>query len=398
MAIAGRTLRFYCAFALFPIGFASAQEIRPFSVPIPPLFADGARPDLRLLQYDPSKSASENNDVRAEIERRLQDTQARLKQLESAVTFNRATGGPLSESGSTVVQPREALVREVRALQWRLTAFNREALCGPSDNSQDVELYDGKLGPSKDFVKTRQPSTGQIRWNVNIASALNPDDNPGDVSGQRWCSGTLISERLFITAGHCFEIDLNGWQTPQRKVGNGFISLPPQELAPLMHVIFNYQRDGAACGNPAFPATCPIRGGDVYPILKLVERGNEGRGLDYAILELGDGKDGLAPGQKYAPQLYDVSEPTLRAAAQLTVIQHPNGKPKRVAAGTSLRISDDHIYYTDLDTLGGSSGAGILTQSERLIGIHTDGGCDGARRENFGLSLLAIARVSKVVK
>jgi hypothetical protein len=33
------------------------------------------------------------------------------------------------------------------------------------------------------------------------------------------------------------------------------------------------------------------------------------------------------------------------------------------------------IYYTDLDTLVGSSGAGVLTQAGYLLAVHTDGDC-----------------------
>jgi hypothetical protein len=112
--------------------------------------------------------------------------------------------------------------------------------------------------------------------------------------------------------------------------------LPPQELAPLMHVTFNYQRDGTARGDPAQPRSCGLRQADEYPVMRLLEhrRGN----LDYAILELGVGVDGEPPAQRYRPAILDTSTSALAKANLLTIIQHANGAPKRVASGTQVKI------------------------------------------------------------
>src|SRR5260370_40989349 len=150
-----------------------------------------------------------------------------------------------------------------------------------------------------------------------------------------WCTGTLISDRLLLTAGHCFDPRVNGVQTPARVVGTSVVDLPPTEIAPLMEVFFNYQRDAKACQNPAEPRTCQIRRADAYPIERLVEhrRGLSAArpsGLDHAMMELGPGKDQLLPGMKYSAAVFDPASTTLARAFLLTIIQHPAGEPQRI--------------------------------------------------------------------
>jgi hypothetical protein len=269
-------------------------------------------------------------------------------------------------------------------------------ICGPTDEMQDVELYDGTGGPSKESVNAWQSATGLLGWNPSFVPPLTPADDPGNIADVSWCTGTLFADRLFLTAGFCLDANVSGYITPARRVGNNLVSLPPQELAPLMHVTFNYQRDGTACGDPAQPRSCGLRQPDEYPVMRLLEhrRGN----LDYAILELGVGVDGQPPTQRYRPAILDISTSALAKANLLTIIQHANGAPKRVASGTRVKITNERISYRDIDTLGGSGGAGILDQEGRLIGLHTHGGCNLAGGENSGITLRAITQASEVIR
>jgi hypothetical protein len=66
---------------------------------------------------------------------------------------------------------------------------------------------------------------------------------------------------------------------------------------------------------------------------------------------------------------------TTRPSDLLAVIQHPRGGPKVVAEGEYLDDCGGEIFYADLDTLVGSSGAGVLTEAGHLLGVHTDGDC-----------------------
>jgi Trypsin-like peptidase domain len=376
-------------------GWTQAGEVRPPALPLPPPAAttEAAHGNLK---FDPGKSPADNAGTLQAITEKLRAAQERLKSLDREKTRAGAAAPPESAAPPAQDPERARAVEEAVAWERVRRAFELESQCGPADDTQEVELYNGNLGPPQDFVRQRQPSTGQIQWNASFAPALQPADDEGNVVGVRWCTGTLISDRIFLTAGHCFDINSNGWSTPRRRVGNSFVSLTPQEMAPLMRVNFNYQRDAARCANPAEPRTCDIRTPDAYPIVRLLEhrRGN----LDYAIAELGPGADGQLPGQRYTPGIFDPTSAVLAQATLLTIIQHPNGVPKRIGAGRQLRIAGNSIFYSQIDTLGGSSGAGVIDQVGRVIGIHTNGGCTLAGGENSGVILRAVSQVSDIIR
>lgn len=83
-----------------------------------------------------------------------------------------------------------------------------ESICGATDDSQPVEQYGGTLGVTTTFVAAHQSPVGQLQWNNNLAALYT---SPGNVSGVRWCTGTLISNDLFLSAGHCFDQNGGGW-------------------------------------------------------------------------------------------------------------------------------------------------------------------------------------------
>lgn len=87
---------------------------------------------------------------------------------------------------------------------------------------------------------------------------------------------------------------------------------------------------------------------------------------------------------------------TTRPSDLLASIQHPRGQRKVIAEGEFLDTCDGQIYYADLDTLVGSSGAGVLTRQGHLIGVHTDGDCkkDGSGA-NRGWTAAAIVAASQ---
>jgi hypothetical protein len=67
---------------------------------------------------------------------------------------------------------------------------------------------------------------------------------------------------------------------------------------------------------------------------------------------------------------------TSRMTPGLAIIQHPRGGPKVVAEGRLSSVCGDaRVAYGDLDTLVGSSGAGVLTERGHLLAVHTDGDC-----------------------
>ncbi|NOK17149.1 trypsin-like serine peptidase [Corallococcus carmarthensis] len=104
---------------------------------------------------------------------------------------------------------------------------------------------------------------------------------------------------------------------------------------------------------------------------------------DYALIQL----DAIP---KVTPVLL-----TAVPGERLAIIQHPRGKPKVIAEGEYLDACNSLVYYADLDTLVGSSGAGVLNRQGQLLGIHTDGDCDETGRgANRGWTTEAIVAAS----
>ncbi|RKH52196.1 trypsin-like serine peptidase [Corallococcus llansteffanensis] len=163
------------------------------------------------------------------------------------------------------------------------------------------------------------------------------------------CTGTLIEASagpVVVTAGHC--------------VGPGDRVL----------MVFNFE--DASDGDPL------VTEGTV------IEQALE---PDYALIAL----DQLPT---VAPVLLSA-----RPSEQLVIIQHPRGRPKVIAEGRYLDSCNRLVYYSDLDTLVGSSGAGVLNRQGHLLGIHTDGDCDETGRgSNRGWTVDAIVEASQYLQ
>ena len=223
----------------------------------------------------------------------------------------------------------------------------RESMCGVND-LQDVEKYDGSLGVTQEFVAQHQGCVGQLQQCGS--RSCSPDGM------QRFCSGALISNDLFLTAGHCAIAD-------------------PTELV----VSFNYQVDPD--GN--------IQKESHYKVLELVESGQP-NGLDYCIYRL-DGN----PGEKWGFTKLAPGDPA--PGDMLAVIQHPNGETKKIEAGNCDSVEDGMIHYGSLDTMPGSSGSPMFHVATGLIcGVHTQGGCGDSGGTNSGTSIESILAVSSV--
>ena len=174
-----------------------------------------------------------------------------------------------------------------------------------------------QCGPTLDFTPVNS-------YQGEFSDVLDREDAVVLIDGR--CTGTLIEASagpVVVTAGHC--------------VGLGDRAL----------LVFNFEDEPD--GDPL------VTEGTV------IEQASE---PDYALIELD-----VLPA--VTPVLL-----TTRASERLAIIQHPRGRPKVIAEGRYLDSCNHLVYYTDLDTLVGSSGAGVLNRRGYLLGIHTDGDCD----------------------
>lgn len=174
-----------------------------------------------------------------------------------------------------------------------------------------------QCGGTLDFTPINQ-------YRGNLADAQLREDAVVLVDGD--CTGTLIAAAtgpVVITAGHC--------------VGLGDRAL----------LAFNVE--AAPDGDPL------VTNGTV------IERADA---PDYALIQL----DQL-PAATPTPL-------TTRSTDQLAIIQHPRGGFKVIAEGEFFAECHGQISYIDLDTLAGSSGAGVLNAQGFLYGVHSDGDCD----------------------
>ena len=217
-----------------------------------------------------------------------------------------------------------------------------ESQCGGVNESQNVETYDGTLGVSVELVRRHQRAVGQTMRGTT-----------------RSCSGTLIGNDLFLSAGHCFDANPN----------------------PQTQVTFNFQTDAA--GNPLPEQR--------FPILAVLE--HRLGGLDYEIIRLGNN-----PAGNFGFTLVSPVDPAVGDMA--CIIGHPATAPKQIEAGPVTALSGNQIRYNDADTLPSNSGSGILhAPSGRVIGVHTNGGCNGTTPEtgfNLGMRISSRGRFGRV--
>jgi hypothetical protein len=193
-----------------------------------------------------------------------------------------------------------------------------------------------QCGPSLDFTPINA-------YQGELASAQDREDAVALINGD--CTGTLIAASagaVVLTAGHC--------------VGLGDDAL----------VAFNVE------DNPD--------GDRLVTTGTVIEQATE---PDYALLR-------LAQLPAAAP-----TRLTSRPSERVAVIQHPRGRPKVIAEGDYAGSCNRLLFYTDLDTLAGSSGAGVLTQTGFLLGIHTDGDCaEDGTGANMGWTTASIVAAS----
>ena len=225
-----------------------------------------------------------------------------------------------------------------------LAETEQPAICGSTNDAQYVNSYNGNLGPPTTFVQTYKRSKGAL------------ESYAGSGTTGKYCSGTLIASNLFLTAGHCVD---------SATIGD--------------YVSFNYER---VAGSTTLLTQTHVR------VDAIVE--DELGGLDYAILRLAG-----TPSATWGVSAVATSDPGTGAA--ITIIGHPNAAAKKIEAGTVASFSADYLRYGNVDTLGGSSGSGVLNSLGQIVGVYTNGGCTATGGTNSGVRISRIRAVSSVL-
>ena len=288
-------------------------------------------------------SCQEDTSFSAQSDEEIFSMENRIKELQDSIL---KINNQFSEIYSDFDNKRFLKQKEQKDEYKVDTNLPKESLCEKPD-FKGIEEYQGELGPSRQFVQRHARPVGAICIDTR-QNSLN-----------KFCSGTLISQNLFLTANHC--IDLN--------ITNRFVA-------------FNYEID----------INNRLKTIDFYKIKSIKEQGYINN-VDYAILEL-EGN----PGNTYG--FTQLSDRVLSPGEELTIIQHPDGRPKEIEAGPFKRSFDRWIQYTDLDTEGGSSGSGVLDANGNIVGVHTNGGCDAYSSDgaNHGMNIETIMKFSPVIR
>jgi V8-like Glu-specific endopeptidase len=224
-----------------------------------------------------------------------------------------------------------------------LDEVEQPSICGSTNDAQHVNSYNGALGPSITFVQTNKGSKGAM-------------ETTNATNSSKFCSGSLISASLFLTAGHCVD---------STRVGQ-FVS-------------FNFER---AANSTTLLTQTHVQ------ITAIVE--DSLGGVDYAIVRLNG-----TPGNTFGIAPVAAGDATVGSA--ITIIGHPAGQPKQIEAGTIASFSGDSVRYGNVDTLGGSSGSGVLNSAGQIIGVHTNAGCTATGGTNSGMRIARIRAVSSVL-
>jgi len=195
----------------------------------------------------------------------------------------------------------------------------------------------------EDVGADENDASSSILKSANFGDSLYPplcETEPfRDQPSAGFCSGFLVGEDIFVTAGHCVR---------------------DQPACEGIAFVFDFSVD-TPDRNPA-----KVKKKDIFLCKELIARQLDfGEGSDYAVIRL----DRKVEGRR--PLSFRTTE-KVAANTELTVIGHPSGLPTKVAGGAAVRENnlDLPFFRANLDTYGGNSGSAVFnTQTGVVEGI-----------------------------
>jgi len=246
---------------------------------------------------------------------------------------------------------------------------------------QKVEIWQPEEGSnfSSDFVAKHEKPVSAINRAIDTDFDLNCVSEDESDFTCLWCSGTMISENMYLTAAHCVEDADYPFNISEYLVTSNWV------------IDFDYQYIGG---------TDTLRQRTHYGIDEIVERGrtdiDDPNGLDYAILKINnytnnyDISAGIRAGFTRVegdPSLVDESN-------EILIIQYPALYGELVDSGIISDILDNGKmlqYSNNTYTFNGSSGSGVLGLNGKLVGVHS-------KTSNKGVNIIKIIEKSVLLK
>jgi hypothetical protein len=173
---------------------------------------------------------------------------------------------------------------------------------------------------------------------------LCPDERFHNQLTAGWCSGTLIDDDLFLTAGHCVET---------------------QSECNSTKIVFNYAMIDAE-------TLRTITIDDVYSCESIIAHEYTEVG-DFAIVRVDRPVVGAAPSLFFRGDLFEYSP----AGYELMVIGHPTGLPTKIADNGWVTVPHDNFFEASTDSFHGNSGSGVYSfLTGEAVGILVRGETD----------------------
>lgn len=183
---------------------------------------------------------------------------------------------------------------------------------------------------------TTQTSSGLIRifaGSLEQAMGVCKKEPYFDQPTGGFCSGSLIAKNMMLTAGHCIT-SMSDCQSTS--------------------FVFGY----AVNKRGIYPREVPEQ--DVVGCKNIIYRVQEGRGADFAIIELDREINHREP-LKMANR---TARNELKKGEKLIMIGHPSGLPTKIDDGGSVRDpSPKGFFVATTDSYGGNSGSAVFNSS-----------------------------------